>query len=199
MRGGSSRARRLSSTVLAVGASLCLQACITTTHYQTNSERSATEQLLITTATDRAVMQLAWPRLAGKVVSVQVASITEKDAPYLKAAVEAWLGELGARIVPSGAEAETVSVLAGALGTQETNIRVGIPSFPTPFGVTPPLNVVAFDRQRGYAKLRAVVRDASGATLGASPPVLAWAHRSTFWLFFITFHRGDIFERGKEP
>jgi hypothetical protein len=184
---------------LAAGIALCLQGCITVTHYRTNSERSATEQLLVTTATDRAIMALTWPAVSGRPVSVQVASPASDDAPYLKAAVEAWLGQLGARIVGPGDEAETVSVLAGAIGTADMHFGLGIPSIPTPFGVTPPLYVLAYDRQRGYAKLRVAVRDASGATLGASPPALGRAYRSSFWILFVTFHRDDISEKGEAP
>lgn len=199
MSSGRWRAFRISTALLAPVLGLALQGCVTATRYRTNSDRSATEQLLVTTATDRAVGALAWPRVAGIGVSIQVASPSGSDAPYLKAAVEAWLGELGARIVPAGSAAATVAVLAGALGTEDLHLGLGLPSLPTPFGLSPPVELLAYDRQRGYAKLRAVARDRSGVTLGASPPVVGRSFRSVFRVLFLSFHRGDISPPGEGP
>lgn len=196
---GRRRSLGISAALLAPMLGLALQGCITASRYRTNSEHSATEQLLVTTATDRAVEALAWPRLDGVGVSVQVATPSSAHAPYLKAAVQAWIGELGARIVPPGSAAETVAVLAGALGTEDLHLGVGLPSLPTPFGLSPPVNLLAYDRQRGYAKLRAVARDRSGATIGASPPVVGRSFRSAFRVLFFSFQRGDLAPSGEGP
>lgn len=62
-----------------------------TTRRQTNSERTATQQILMSEAIDRALTQLPWPSLKRQRVLVEAftTTATKLDGQYLKGATEA--------------------------------------------------------------------------------------------------------------
>lgn len=188
--------RHVATALGVLGAAGLVAGCISSKRHLTDTERSATEQLLVTTATERAVEELTWPALQGRRVAVQVVSPSAdaQDADYLRAALEARARALGARVVPEAEADWILATRAGALGTERRELALGVPEIPTPFGITPGISFYTNLRQRGWAKLRLEVRDGAGGTVSASEPVLAGAFRSIHRILVFVIDRSDIFE-----
>jgi len=168
--------------------------CISAAHYTTDTPRSATEQLLVTTAAERAVDRLAWPDVRDRRVAVEVVSPNEKDAGYLKAALEAKARELGGKVVPAEEAEWILAARAGTLGTERRDLALGIPEIPTPFGITPGISFYEHRRQRGWAQVRLAARDADGEMIAAGDtPVLTGAFRSSHRILVLVIDRDDIF------
>jgi len=189
----SSPPRRLAGGLGLLAAAGLVGGCISSAHHITDTPRSATEQLLVTTAAERAVDALAWPDLRDRRVAVEVVSPNEQDAGYLKAALEARARELGAKVVPADEAEWIVAARAGALGTERRELAVGIPEIPTPFGVTPGISFYTHLRRRGWAQVRLGVRGAEGERIASGAPALAGAFRSTHRILLLVIDRDDIF------
>jgi len=168
--------------------------CFSAAHHMTETPRSATEQLLVTTAAERAVDELSWPDVRGRHVAVEVVSPNEQDAGYLKAALEAKARELGGKVVPAEDADWILAARAGALGTERRELTLGIPEIPTPFGITPGVSFYEHRRQRGWAQVRLAARDADGGMITAGiTPVLTGAFRSSHRILLFMIERDDIF------
>lgn len=175
---------------IAVAAALLLAGC--TSSRETSPERTATEQLLISTAADRAAEQvtLALPR--GAKVYVDSSNLDREDGRYAVAAMRVRLLELGAGLVADRRLADiVVEVRSGALSTDENKTLVGIPGFdiPVPLGPSglrfPEIALFKRDTRQGVARLAAVGYDArTGELISASEPRFGFAHR-TSWAFLI--------------
>jgi len=187
-------ARRAGAGLGALALAGLATGCISAAHYSTDTPRSATEQLLVTTAAERAVDRLSWPDVRDRRVAVEVVSPNEKDAGYLKAALEAKARELGAQVVPAEEAEWILAARAGALGTERRDLALGIPEIPTPFGITPGISFYEHRRQRGWAQVRLAARDADGGVIAASDaPVLTNAFRSSHRIILFVIERDDIF------
>ncbi len=171
---------------------LLASACISERRV-TDTPRTATEQLLVSGAIERAVAELAWPEVAGRAIALDVVALNAGDAPYLKAAAAGHARELGARVVAPDAAELTVTLLAGSIGTVSRAAKFGIPSFPTPFGVTPELPMLSSVRQRAYAKLQAQAHDGSGAHVFLGEPVLARVRFDVFRVLLLAIKTNDIY------
>jgi len=159
--------------------------------YTTNTDRSSTEQLLVSESVERAVAAVDIPDVAGRKVAVEVVSVDRgaefyDDRPYVQSAIEHRLRRAGAVIVP--AEAADLIVLArvGAVGTVSRQLALGIPNLN--------INFYTSAKHHGYTKLRLVTTDpASGAMVAQSEPVMK-SSRHDYWslLQFIVWHQ-DIY------
>ena len=115
-------------------AMLALSAC--TTVRETIPQRSATEQLLISTAVDRAVdgMDLKIP--AGTKVFLEAGQLDSSDGKYAAGAIKERLLRSGANLVTDAGRADAiVEVRAGALSIDDKKTVVGTDTFnlPVPF------------------------------------------------------------------
>lgn len=136
-------------SALAVLALLGLSACASAT--ETNPARTATEQLLISRAADRAVEGLTLPIPAGSRVFVDEIYFRVENAPYAISAIRAALSEAGYAVVPSKAEADAVlEVRAGALSLEQMRRVVGLPDMRVPVNET--LNVVSIPELSIYSR-----------------------------------------------
>jgi hypothetical protein len=161
--------------------------------YTTESARSATEQLLVSGAIERAVTRLEWPEISGRRIAVETVALNSTDAPYLEAAVEARARTLGAYVVPREEAEQVLLVMAGALGTASREATFGVPSVPTPVGMTPEIPVVRVLKQRGYAKVRLLAFKSSGQHVAESPAVLERVVFELYSFLFLAFRRNDIY------
>lgn len=132
-----------------------------------DSARTATEQLLISEAIDRAVSKFNFSALAGKTVYLDdtpIRGIT--DAAYLSSTVRQHLLASGAILKENKQDAEYVLELrAGAIGTDRHDVTYGVPSVTLPHvlpgsvGAIPnQLPEIPFAKkthQRGVAKIAA--------------------------------------------
>jgi hypothetical protein len=96
----------------------------------TDTARTATEQLLITDAIDRAVSRLDLRALAGKKVFLDDAPVRSvTDSAYLVSAVRQHVLASGAILNDKRDEAEYVlEIRAGAVGTDRNDLLFGIPA-----------------------------------------------------------------------
>ncbi|HVS10455.1 MAG TPA: hypothetical protein VMS76_11320 [Planctomycetota bacterium] len=162
----------------------------------TDTPRSSTEQLLVSEAIERALEGLDWPTLEGVAVAVEVLALGEADAPYLQAAAEARVRSLGARVTAREDAEMVLGLRAGVLGTTSQHSSFGVPSIPLLVGATPQLDLVRVLRRSGYAKLRLLAWDATGAAMAASPPASAHTRSDIVSVLFLVFHRGNVDPEG---
>jgi hypothetical protein len=170
---------------------LALPACITQRSL-TDTKRSATEQILVAGAIERAVAALAWPDLSGRRVAVEAAGLAGVDSDYLAAAAAAHARGLGARVVARD-DAEWVIALRGAtLGTSSRRRSYGIPAIPLLVGETPAVHLVQTLRQRGWARVALEAVDPAGARVAAAPTVLEQTSVRMTRVLFVTLRRYDL-------
>jgi hypothetical protein len=99
----------------------------------TEPKRSATEQLLLSTAADRAVREVDLSSLKGKKVYVEEEYFKSYDEGYALGAIRQHLSESGALLTQSRTNAEiVVEVRSGGLGLDLRESLLGIPAMTLP-------------------------------------------------------------------
>lgn len=164
----------------------------TSTRYVTNSSRSSTEQLLLSTALNRAVSKLAWPDIRGHKVALDVVSFAPEDEAYIRVILEVHSRSLGATVVPATGADMVILGIIEAFGTASRDSQVGIPSMPLVPGVATPAIIFSSTlKQRGYAKIRLHAYRDSGAHFDGQ----AVLERAKFQIrnFIFTIHQNDIY------
>jgi hypothetical protein len=158
---------------LAVALALC--GC--TTERETNPDRTATEQLLISTAAERAATKLALEMPAGSKVFVDTTNFDGVDAKYAIAAIRAHLLEHGSQLVDDKGKADNiVEIRAGALSMDENSLLIGIPQMTLPIPLagqvaTPEIALFKRERRQGLAKFAAVgYSTADGKMIASAGP-----------------------------
>lgn len=160
-----------SALALAVGA------CASTS--ETNPSRTATEQLLVARAADRAVEGLVLPIPQGSRVFVDDAYFRAENSPYAVSAIRSALSEAGYALVPSKQEAAAVLELrAGALSLEQMRRVFGLPEMRVPindsFNVVslPELSIYSRRDRVGVAEFSGFLYEPkTGAPLGAVLPM----------------------------
>lgn len=191
--------------ILAIAA-LTLAAC--STERTTTTSRTATEQLLLSAAADRAATEVARDVPPGKKTFV-VADAFEapQDGKYAIGAIRAAILARGAALVADRAQAEQiVEIRSGALGIDNSDTIVGVREGELPIPLTqggiPIPNIAIFQKvqQLGIAKFAVAVYDARtglAAAETASEPRFGYAHRNEYTAAFaIAWRSEDIYEPG---
>jgi hypothetical protein len=170
---------------------VALPLCGCTTEHGSNPDRTATEQLLISTAAERAASKLALQMPADSKVFVDASNFDGVDAKYAIAAIRAQLLEHGNRLVDDKAKADDiVEIRAGALSMDQNALLIGIPHITLPIPLagqvaTPEIALFKRDRRQGLAKFAAVAYSASdGRVVAASAPDYGKSHE-THWLVLL--------------
>ena len=194
---GSVRRFILLSTLLAAG-------CGTTKWSDT--PRTATEQLLISTAVDRAIDGMNFKPLAGKDIYLDTTfleGITDKN--YVISSLRQHMLAQGCVLAPSKDQATyVVEARAGAVGTNHHDVMVGIPALSLPGaalmpGVPSAIPEIAFAKttdQKGVAKIAAFAyNQKTGQPIWQSGvfPIVANA-KDTWVLGTGPFQRGSIYD-----
>jgi len=98
-----------------------------------NTPRTAIEQLLLSTAVDKALSKVQVPELAGKKAYLDFSDLRAYDGEYVESAVGACIAENGLIIAEKADEADcTVVVSSGGLGNEYKEFLLGIPALPVP-------------------------------------------------------------------
>ncbi|MDR3182537.1 MAG: hypothetical protein LBT89_06395 [Planctomycetaceae bacterium] len=128
-----------------------------------DTSRTATEQLLISNAIDRAVDRVDFSPLCRRKCFVKTDSIAQTiDHDYMAMTVRQQIAAAGAALAASEADADfIVEVRSGAVGTDRDEFLVGIPALTLPAipgttisgAVIPEIPVIKRTRQQGIAKL----------------------------------------------
>jgi hypothetical protein len=175
---------------------------------ETTTTRTATEQILISTAAERAIagFENVDHELRGKRVAIDDARFESVDKAYAMSAVRHYCSEHGAILVPlvpakgkdkDGKEIElspppqrVLEVRNGGLGINDTSWGIGIPAFPLAVpsmpvtSMTPPLYLFYRGKQEGWAKFQFWIYDPLQDTYVAKSRDL-WGHTYySKWYFF---------------
>jgi len=192
---------------LAVMLLLCaiLAGCGTTKW--TDTRRSATEQLLISDAMDRAVSQLDFRALAGKTVYLDEKPLQGvTDSSYLVSSLRQHMLASGCAFKEKQTEADyIVEIRAGAVGTDHHDLIYGVPAVNIPamvpvggFGIPsqiPEMPFVKKTDQRAVAKIAVFAYNReTGRPVWQSGIVPMESTAKSIWVFGAgPFQRGSIY------
>lgn len=183
-------------------ASLLLIFLITgcTSSRETMPQRSATEQLLISTAADHAADAIKLDITSGTKVFVDASNFEGTDSKYAIGTLRDRILQLGGHLVSDRVLADTVvEIRSGALSVDQSETLVGIPQFDIPIPLAGPLGfpeIALFKKseRRGVAKFAATSYGIKeGESRGSSGPRFGFSH-DTHWilLFFFSWSSSDL-------
>lgn len=187
-------------------ALLGLAACASTS--ETYPSRSATEQLLIARAADRAVEGLTLPIPAGSRVFVDDTYFRAESSPYAVSAIRNALSDAGYALAPSKAEADAVFELRiGALSLEQMRRVFGLPDMRVPINETfnvvsiPELSVYTRRDRIGVAEFSGFLYEPkTGAPLGGVLPMTGQFRIRSHKLFMIlTFGQQSVDPGERDP
>jgi len=192
--------------VLMVAFALGVGGCTTTN--ETNPQRSATEELLISGAADRAAAQLdlAIPRGTKVFIDPSKFDVSTIDGKYALGQIEDKLVRSGAKPVGERKDAEmVVQPRVGALSIDDDQFLIGIPkmNLPIPLAGTLSTPEVALYKKRtrsGIAKFAATAYGENENLASASTdPKYGLAHeREWTVLLFFSWKNSDVAPENKE-
>jgi hypothetical protein len=181
-------------------AMLALGAC--TTVRESNPQRTATEQLLISTAVDRAIAKVNLKIPPGTKVFVAAEQLqSSDDGKYAVGEMKDRLLRNGALLVDERFKAEAVvEIRAGALSIDEKQVLVGIGAFEAPVplaGQAAKIPQIALYQSRvrqGFAKIAAFGYSTSdGKLIDIVDPQFGYSHEyERTILFFFTWRSSDL-------
>jgi len=186
--------------VAAAAASLLLVSGCTTVR-TTSPTRSAQEELLISTAADRAADALAQQIPPNITAYLDWSGFAAQDQQYGIATITDALMRHGVRIVADRKDANAVILpRTGVLSTDERSTIIGVPPLPvpTPLGAapitTPQLSLYSQQVEKGIAKFAATVYDPrTGQLITSTNPAYGFSRASDgVVLFVFTWHHTDI-------
>lgn len=184
---------------MAASFALALGAC--TSVYTTPPARTASAQLLVSTAADRAADKLAEAIPPNEVVYLDASALDGPDGRYAADAVQDRLLRRHIRVVTKPEDADVVLILrSGALSTDEDTTLVGVPQFAVPFFpvgnfiTLPEIDIFKETRARGVAQFAVTGFDRRSHQLVVSvDPQYGFSHK-TQWviLLLFTWSRNDL-------
>lgn len=176
-----------------------------TTSRSTAPLRTASEQLLISAAADRAAAQLSLGIPKGTKIFVDTRFFQGYDEGYAIAAIRTQMLKSGLMIVDDRNLAEAVvQVSSGALSTDQKSLLIGLPQLTVPYipvgnSVTVP-EIALFKQaeEKGVAKFVATGYDAkTGKMLATTDPRYGFAHNTNHTvLLFFSWSTGDVIPPG---
>ncbi|MCY2967299.1 MAG: hypothetical protein NT069_27300, partial [Planctomycetota bacterium] len=134
-------------------AAVCTSACTSTR--QSNTARTATEQLLIANSIDQSLDKVDFTPLSNASVFVEEKYLDCVDKGYLISSVRHRLLRHGAALVTKPEEAEVIlEVRAGAVGTDLSSSFMGMPEITLPGMLSiPEVKLISRDAQKAAAKI----------------------------------------------
>jgi hypothetical protein len=191
------------SAILALVA-LAFAGCGTTRSTDTN--RTATEQLLVSDAIDKAVQSMSLQTLAGQTVFLDDSRLADVlDKNYLISSLRQNLLANGCQLRDKRDEADfVVEARAGAIGTDRSDLLFGMPSMNVPqIALVQPVNAVIPEipiakrkDQRGIAKIAVFAyHRQTGAPVWQSGLVHQESSSNDVWILGAgPFQRGTIYQ-----
>jgi hypothetical protein len=168
----------------------------------TTTARTATEQLLLSTAADHALHDLGLEMFAGRKVFVDVTYFDSYDAKYVEGTVRDALSRAGARLEDAAGNSDFVlEARSGALAIDEEDFMFGIPAITLPIPLagavqTPEVAFYKAQKQRSMAKFALLAYNhQSSSHVYSSGPLDGNSFDSHFRVLFISWHRTDVPEK----
>ena len=178
--------------------------CGCSTDRESDPQRTATEELLISAAADRAAEQLALDLGPSRKAFLDTTNFEGLDSKYAIAAIRASLLKQGTRFVGDRKDADTiVEIRAGALSIDKHDLLVGVPSFNLPIPLagplaTPEIALYKSEEQHGVAKFAATAYDAKdGHFIAESTPPLGRSTLQKHVVLLVSWQKDDIHGNGE--
>lgn len=176
-----------------------------TTQEETNPPRSATEQLLLSSAADRALTQANLNMFAGRTVYFDFTYFSSYDQQYVEGAIRDAFSRAGALMAPDNKSADIiVEARAGAYSIDTNSSFFGIPSIPLPIPgtaeepVTPQVALYQKEAQVSYAKFALLAyANKTRAHIYSSGSLDGSSHWTYKALIFVSWRSTDIPEKAK--
>lgn len=193
--------RKIRTRMIVTAVALLLTGC--TTARQTNPSQTATEQLLISTAADRAAAKMLAPFPRGSKVYVDAQYFQGGiDSKYTISAIRNQLLKDGADLVPDRKDADIiVEIRSGAQSIDNKTTLVGLPSLsiPIPLAGAFKLPEIALYRKKseiGTAKIAMTgYSEKTGAYEFTVGPDYGFSHQTQWtFLLFLSWATNDLFE-----
>ena len=172
---------------------------------QTDPARTATEQLLLSTAADRATEEMELAQFAHKKVWVDASYFDSYDQKYAVGTIRDALSRAGALLVADSKSSEiTIEPRSGALATDDRTLLVGLPSLGLPIPLTGTVSTpeIAFyksSKQYSTAKIVLLAYSTSSREhIYSSGDMVGRAHDNYFHIFFVPLHKTDVPEMEKK-
>ncbi|MDY0883338.1 DUF6655 family protein [Dongia soli] len=186
------------SFVVSVLSVIALTGC--TTVRETDPARTATEQLLISAAADRAAEKLVFNIPQNSKVFINADNFEGLDGKYAIGSIRDHVLRQGFAITDNKNDADTiVEIRAGALSIDKQEVLVGIPNFDIPIPLAgqftfPEIALFKREEQLGVAKFAATSYDAKKGTLenSTSPQFGGSEHSKTVLLFLISWSNDNL-------
>lgn len=190
------------------GGAICFLGLVVTGCVQTKitePSRSAVEQLLLSTAADRATATVHLDQFRGKRVHFSTNYFEAYDAKYALGSLREALSRSGALLVEELSEADVViEARSAALSIDSVNSILGIPSTVVPIPVAgtfslPEVALMKSQKQDSMAKFALLAfSPKSGEHVFSSGPMLGRAKNHYYqFLWIIKFTKTDLPERMK--
>lgn len=181
--------------IIALSLAGLVSGCATVKRTGTETPRSATEQLLLSTAAERSATQIEGPDFLGVPLYLEVAGLTN-DAAFAKETVASELQARGAVIVTDATKATyTVKLLVQAFGTDQTESFLGIPAMNAIVPI-PEIALYKRRRQTAQSRLRYIVIDTrTGQTVGQAQEAEGKTTSTSWTILFFAFERSDMDDR----
>lgn len=197
--------RPVIASSLVLTAAFLLAAC--TTERRTAPSRTASEQLMLSAAVDRAAQNLSLNVPHGTRVFLDASFFEGTDSRYAVASIRERLLRRGARLTANRDDADMiVEIRSGALSIDENSLVVGIPQMDVPVPLAgsfalPEIALFKRDRRQGVAKFAAVGYDAkTGELISVSDFDMGFSEQ-TQWnaLFVLSWTTSDILPEDRGP
>jgi hypothetical protein len=186
---------------LVVGA-IFLQGCASTK--MTEPARTATEQLLLSTAADRALRSANLMSLAGQRVFLDASYFDSYDSKYVIGTIRDIISRAGALLEDNPTNSDvTIEARSGALSTDSSDSLIGIPQMGLPIPLagalqTPELAFYKSSTQNSTAKIALLAyATKSRKHIYSSGSLSGKAYNNVHKILFITWIRTDIPEKKK--
>ncbi len=178
--------------LLAAVALTTMFCCSCGTVRETLPARSATEQLMISTAADRAIAKLPADVVEGKNVFIEVKNLDGYDKPYVIERLRKEVSDKKGLLAPAADKADVVfEVASGALSVDKVNFLFGMPELPLPIPSAetfkiPEIPIIKRMKYHSHAKILITVIDPkTNKSIVALDPFYGKVKDVYWWFFFI--------------
>ena len=170
----------------------------------TNPPRSATEQLLLSSAADRAMASVDLDMFAGRSVYVDFSYFDSYDSKYAEGEIRDALFRAGALLVSTETNADIiVEARSGALAIDNDTVLFGIPNMSVPIPLSVPIEIPEIalyktQTQHSYGKFALLAYgNRSRAHIYSSGPLDGKAYHDYHKILFVSWVATDIPEKAK--
>lgn len=190
--------------ILILALLLLLTGC--TTVKTTTPPRSATEQLLLSTATDHALQKTGLEIFAGRTVFLDTTYFDSFDAKYVLGTIRDALSRAGALVENTPTNSDfIVEARSGALSINDSETMFGVPSLGVPIPLagtvqTPEMAFYKAQIQQSVAKFALLAyRRQTTAHVYSSGPLDGKAYDKHARILFVPWHSTDVPELQSNP